>query len=121
MAGRPYRSMEDRLLSLSVLLPNGCWEWVGALRKASYGGAFYGTITVRVHGKPLPHLAHRLSYVTFTGLPIPAGLELAHTCHYPRCINPMHLVPTTHALNIAMSVAAGRITILTGCPTDPER
>lgn len=43
--------------------------------------------------------AHRFSYETFTG-PIPAGLELDHTCNRNCCINPDHLEAVTHAENM---------------------
>lgn len=31
-----------------------------------------------------------------------------HTCHNPRCVNPDHLIPGTHADNVADRVAANR-------------
>lgn len=42
--------------------------------------------------------AHRVVYESLVG-PIPAGLELDHTCRVRRCVNPDHLEPVTHAEN----------------------
>lgn len=46
--------------------------------------------------------AYRLSYERKFG-PIPEGLEPHHMCENPRCINPDHIEPLTHAENIRRS------------------
>ena len=44
-------------------------------------------------------LHHRQVYESIYGL-IPKELELDHLCRVPRCINPEHLEPVTHAENM---------------------
>lgn len=44
--------------------------------------------------------AHRCVYEHEVG-PIPAGLELDHTCQNPPCVNPDHLDPVTRAEHVA--------------------
>jgi len=66
--------------------PSGCWLWTGPVDSNGYGR----------HGAPL---AHRLMYTAMVG-PIPNNMELDHLCRIPRCVNPAHLEPVTHAENI---------------------
>lgn len=83
--------------------PSDCWPWLGA-----QGSGGYGTIR-RTGGGNTP--VHRVSYELFVG-PIPAGLDIDHTCHDPevctkgdscphrQCVNPAHLDPVTHRENV---------------------
>ena len=43
--------------------------------------------------------AHRYSYNLLVGA-IPDGLVLDHLCRVRNCVNPKHLEPTTHSVNI---------------------
>ena len=43
--------------------------------------------------------AHRVSWELLVG-PIPEGLELDHLCRNHGCVNPDHLEPVTHAVNV---------------------
>jgi len=52
---------------------------------------------------PVSHLAYERRFG-----PVPQGLILRHTCDNPACINPEHLVPGTHADNVADRVQRGR-------------
>lgn len=73
-----------------------CWVWMGAL-----GGHGYG------HFNP-PHdqvPAHRWSYASLVG-DIPDGLVLDHLCCNKRCVNPWHLDPVTHQVNIRRALAS---------------
>jgi len=71
--------------------PNsGCWIWLGALDAKGYG-------SISVNGKNLK--AHRWAYEHFIG-PIPVGLVPDHLCHLPCCVNPWHMEPVTHQVNI---------------------
>ena len=86
-----------------TLGPDACWPWQGTISPFGYG--IY-------NGQKKPGRAHRMVYEAFVG-PIPKGLMLDHTCHDPtvcrggsdcphrRCVNPNHLLPVTHAQNVA--------------------
>lgn len=67
-----------------------CWLWTGALQKG------YGHM-LGVRGKSLR--AHRVAYELLVGR-IPDGCELDHLCRNPKCVNPAHLEPVSHAENI---------------------
>lgn len=74
---------------MKVKANGGCWEWQNALTNG------YGTFAPKRFAI-LP--AHRVAYELIVG-PIPEGLELDHLCKNPRCVNPNHLEPVTHAEN----------------------
>ncbi len=78
----------------------GCWLWTGAKGK---GYDTYGRFNVR--GKV--HKSTRLAYWLVIG-PYDLTLELRHTCDVPACVNPSHLIPSTHAENMADMKAKGR-------------
>jgi hypothetical protein len=69
---------------------DGCIEWIG-----SKSGDGYGRWDFLGH----PVQAHRLAYEWALG-PIPDGTELDHTCRFTSCINPLHLEPVTHRVNV---------------------
>jgi len=79
------RRLLDPLTRFEVS-PSGCWLWTGPVDSRGYGR----------HGAPL---AHRLVYEILIG-PIPNDMELDHLCRIPRCVNPSHLEPVTHAENV---------------------
>ena len=73
--------------------PNECWEWRGYVGADGYGQA-------KGDGKTAP--AHRVVWSWLTGQALPpksSGLELHHTCHNRRCVNPGHLELITIASN----------------------
>lgn len=78
---------------------DSCWDWTG-----STTGSGYGEITVR---KPVIMIASRASWELANG-PIPAGLEICHSCDRPSCVRPSHLSAETHAVNMADMYAKGR-------------
>jgi HNH endonuclease len=62
-----------------------CWPWVGTpgtFHRDGYGYLSY-------EGKA--QLAHRIAWRLVKG-EIPEGLELTHSCNYPRCCNPVSFV-----------------------------
>jgi hypothetical protein len=65
---------------------SGCWVWTGTRTNGGYGVIYRKR-------------AHRLMYEQVNG-PIPAGLELDHTCENPPCINPDHLDAVTRPEHI---------------------
>jgi HNH endonuclease len=69
-----------------------CWLWIAGHDKLGYG-KFHIT-------KRFQCLAHRLAYQIIQGK-IPENLELDHLCRVPSCVNPEHLEPVTHRVNIA--------------------
>lgn len=86
----------------------GCWVWTGWKRQSPTRNKlkplFYGVFGSR----PNRMLAHRLAYELATG-PIPDGLVIRHTCDNGLCVNPAHLIPGTHAQNMADASERGRL------------
>ena len=77
--------------------PNsGCWLWAGYSHNGRYG-------SLKWHGKRV--VAHLFSYEWHVG-PVPISKELDHTCRNTWCVNPQHLEPVTHAVNMARSKRA---------------
>jgi hypothetical protein len=76
----------------------GCWRWQRATTKG------YGML--RVDGRL--RYAHVVYWEHEHGA-VPEGTELDHTCRNPACVNPAHLEPVSHRVN----VQRGRRTRLT--------
>lgn len=73
-----------------------CWLWTAAIDDKGYG-------SFTKPGERQKRLkAHRFAYEMLRG-PIPAGLELDHLCRVRNCVNPDHLEPVTHAVNMQRS------------------
>ncbi len=66
-----------------------CWLWKGSVIHSGYG-------RFTADGKQTS--AHRWSYQHAYG-PLAEGLLACHSCDTPRCVNPAHLFPGTHATN----------------------
>lgn len=54
-----------------------CWLWQGPRDGSGYGSA-------KIHGRQ--HRVHRVCWEQATGLPIPAGMMVCHTCDIPICV-----------------------------------
>lgn len=81
-----------------MLDDRGCWEWTGARSKRGYG--VFGI------SNPRKNLcAHRYSWELANERTVPEGLQLDHLCRNPRCVNPDHLEPVTHAENVRRGIA----------------
>jgi hypothetical protein len=78
--------------------PGACWTWAGFTNAKGY--ARFGIGYAR-------NYAHRVSFKLFVG-PIPAGLEVCHTCDNPSCVNPKHLFVGTQDDNAQDMVEKGR-------------
>lgn len=70
--------------------PAECWIWKGHTTCGGYG-------RFRMDGHNV--FAHRFAYESIVG-PIPDGLPLDHLCRNRACVNPAHLEPVTHKVNI---------------------
>jgi hypothetical protein len=67
-----------------------CWQWTAYCTKEGYG---------RISVNNESTLAHRVIYEELVGQ-IPEGLELDHLCRNRSCVNPAHLEPVTHLINV---------------------
>lgn len=94
-----------RLSSKYVVMEDECWLWKTT-------GSDYPTF--QFEGRI--QKAHRVAYRLFVG-EIPKGMVLDHLCGEPRCVNPEHLEPVTHAEN----VRRGRATRLTRADAEAIR
>lgn len=82
----------------------GCWRWDGSIDPNGYG-------RITVDGST--RYAHRIVYENHVG-PIPQGLELDHLCRVRSCVNPAHLEPVTHQVNVDRGMGHGSET---HCPS----
>lgn len=83
-------SARDRFWAKIKYTPEGCWEFQSARDPEGYRTLSVGGRTRR---------AHRVAYELLVG-PIPEGLTLDHLCRNTGCVNPDHLEPVTHRVNI---------------------
>lgn len=75
----------------------GCWIWPSIRRG-------YGCLTL--NGKDTT--AHRASYLLFNGPIEDETLQIRHTCHNGKCVNPKHLILGTAKQNSEDNVRDGR-------------
>lgn len=95
-------SAVDRFMA-KVRFEGDCWMWTAQITDHGYG-------RFRLDGRK--RLAHCAAYELFVG-PIPAGLEIDHTCRKRSCVNPKHLEAVTHLVN--MQRAAPHRKVATHC------
>src|SRR5665213_2698031 len=74
-----------------------CWLWQGSLLDG------YGQFSIQ--GKAV--YSHVAAYLLFVG-PIEQGKIIAHLCHNRACVNPKHLLQTTHKRNAEQREEVGR-------------
>lgn len=97
-------SLEDRFWEkVEVAGPDECWEWQAYKDGCGYGQIFREKIGGIRHNDR----AHRISWELHNG-PIPADLQVLHTCDNPPCCNPAHLWLGTPADNAADREEKGR-------------
>lgn len=100
-------NIEQRFfVKVQVDQSTSCWIW-----KASRDRFGYGLFDNRV--------AHRFGYELIKGK-IPKGLELDHLCRNRSCVNPDHLEPVTHIVNIQRGNSGLKDRIKTHCPHNHE-
>lgn len=101
----------DRLLDRVSVADSGCWEF-GSLGTDGYGQMWVGS---RTDGTRRLRKAHIIAYEIFVG-PVPEGRELDHLCRNRACVNPEHLEPVTHQLNVQRGAQGQRQAARTHCP-----
>jgi hypothetical protein len=70
---------------------DGCWTWTACKNRDGYG-LFAGRDKGYV-------LAHRWAYQQIVG-PIPIDQEMDHLCRHRDCVNPSHVEPVPHRVNV---------------------
>jgi len=95
-------------------ITSGCWLWCGACDDAGYGN-------VKIAG--VVRKAHVVVYELLRG-PVPPDHELDHLCRVPPCVNPFHMEPVLHIVNVhrghAMWLPGARQRAKTHCPRGHE-
>lgn len=69
-----------------------CWGWMGPVTHDGY--SYYP----RTNGRR--KYAHIIAWEATNGSHVPTGLELDHKCRNRQCVNPLHLEPVTHRVNM---------------------
>ena len=75
-----------------------CWLWTASKMRNGYGH-------IGVEGRTIS--AHRVAWESVNG-PIPAGMNVLHTCDVRACCNPAHLWLGTQQQNIQDMADKGR-------------
>jgi len=95
---RPPRDQETVFRTWFDAASNGCWEWEGAKDKDGYGIFSFEKKTAR---------AHRVA-LQLSGIDVPKGGLVCHTCDNPSCVNPNHLYLGSNRQNSDDKVKRGR-------------
>jgi hypothetical protein len=89
-----------RIMTHVKYTETGCWEWQGKKNSIGYAEATLG-------GKR--YMVHRFVYEALTGLPVPKGFDICHSCHNRACLNPYHIRSDTHQANLMDASRAKRL------------
>lgn len=79
-----------------------CWPWLGGTNIRGYGRFRSGGAAEPMIG------AHRYS-LSLSGVEVPAGLVVMHSCDNPSCVNPRHLSLGTVRDNTRDAMQKGRM------------
>lgn len=97
--------------------PAGCWWWTGAKNDKGYARATVGGRTRGAHRWAYEFLVGEIGTDPDSGKP----LDLDHLCKNRLCVNPDHMEPVTHQVNIWRSSRyAGHDECFHGHPRTPE-
>lgn len=92
----PLREPRENKFWRRVAKTEGCWLWTGAADR--YGNFWNGTRKVG---------AHVFAWQLANG-PVPAGLDVCHTCDNPLCVRADHLFVGTRSANMQDCKVKGR-------------
>lgn len=97
------------------IMPNGCWQWQGAVSGDGGKGEAYGGYG-QLRNKYRIFFAHRYAYEALHAR-IEDGMYLDHLCRNHGCVNPLHLEPVTQRENVLRGVGACSVNAKkTHCP-----
>jgi hypothetical protein len=100
----------DRFWSKTKRLQNGCLEWTGALKKPSRrdgrGGQALQHGVFWLDGRT--EYAHRVARSLATGIPVRDLPLIGHDCDNPKCVEPAHLLDSSHSQNLQEAYDRGR-------------
>jgi hypothetical protein len=99
---RPHGTLTDRFWPKVDRSggPDACWTWNASKNNKGYG-------QIQATGNHRLIYAHRAAWELANG-PIPAGMNVCHTCDHPACVNPAHLFLGTQQANMADMARKGR-------------
>lgn len=105
-AGATVLTVKDAVRFWAKVEQQGdCWVWTACISGRNSPSGGYGSFRL---GQRMVR-AHAVSYEQMVG-PIPEGLELDHLCSNRACVNPYHLEPVPHRVN----VRRGRLSSVAG-------
>ena len=81
-------------------LKGDCWLWTQRVNDLEYGLLRYKENSM--------FKAHRASWELHHGTEVPTGLDIAHLCNRPACVQPLHLDPQTRKQNMQYAKLHGR-------------
>ena len=87
-----------------ILKSESCWEWIGMKFQTGYG--MFSVSQKRYGRKTIS--SHRVSWMIHSGMDIPKGMWICHTCDNRICVNPDHLYLGTPRDNNRDTVNRGR-------------
>lgn len=94
--------LPGHVLRRVVMVPGGCWFWIGSLSDDGYP-----TMQLGSSGEARTVRVHRWICELRWG-PLEAGTKTLHSCDETSCVLPEHLRPGTHQQNMAQMVDRGR-------------
>lgn len=98
LSNQPKIPVLNRLMSKIEVSESGCWLYTGSTDSSGYG-------KIKIAGKSVG--THKVSYIIHNG-DYDQSLEIMHHCDNPLCINPDHMTPVTHKVNMWDSIIKGR-------------